>query len=329
MSNEYTSRFHQPLSSLYFSQDHQVWRETLRKFVDNEIEPYASEWDEAETFPRELYCKAADIGLLQLGYAEEYGGMPTADPFWAIVSSYELSRPGAGGIIASLNSHTIGLPPIAALGSEELRARIIPDVISGKKISALAITEPSGGSDVANLQTTATKEDGHYIVNGSKMFITSGIRADYYTVAVRTGGKGVGGISLLLIEKGTEGFTQTPLKKMGWWASDTAALYFDNCKVSTENLIGAENFGFMGIMLNFNSERLSLASSSLGFAQVCMDEAIAWALERKTFGKPLIKHQVIRHKIAQMHQRISASIAYMENVAWQVQQGGPLLLTYR
>lgn len=321
MSNDYTSRFDLPLSPLYFTQDHAAWRDTLRKFVDNEIEPYANEWDESETFPRELYYKAADIGLLQLGYAEEYGGTPISDPFWGIVSSYELSRAGAGGIIASLNSHTIGLPPIAALGSEVLRSRIIPDVIAGKKISALAITEPSGGSDVANLQTTAIKDGNYYRVNGAKMFITSGIRADYYTVAVRTGGPGVGGISLLLIEKDTVGFSQTPLKKMGWWASDTAALYFENCHVPTENLIGAENAGFMGIMLNFNSERLSLASSALGFAQVCMDEAIRWAQERHTFGKPLIKHQVIRHKVAQMHQRISASIAYMENVAWQVQQG--------
>jgi len=197
----------------------------------------------------------------------------------------------------------------------------VPQVLAGEKIIALAITEPSGGSDVANLKTRAVRDGDHYVVNGGKIFITSGIRADFYTVAVRTGGEGASGISLLLIEKGTPGFTQTELKKMGWWASDTAALYFDNCKVPVTNLIGAENKGFSGIMINFNMERLGIAATSVGLAMVCMDEAVAWARERKTFGKRLLDHQVIRHKIADMAKRILATQAFMEQTTWQMQQG--------
>ncbi|MCG8689769.1 MAG: acyl-CoA dehydrogenase family protein, partial [Minwuiales bacterium] len=217
--------------------------------------------------------------------------------------------------------HTIGAPPIANVGSEAMKRRVLPEILAGEKISALAITEPSGGSDVANLKTTARLDGDRYVVNGSKTFITSGVRADYYTVAVRTGGPGAAGVSLLLIEKGTPGFEQTPLKKMGWWASDTATLYFDDCRVPAENLIGEEGQGFRAIMLNFNPERLGLAAGAIAFARVCVDEAIAYARERETFGQRLIDHQVIRHKIVDMLQRVNASQAYLESLAWRVQHG--------
>jgi acyl-CoA dehydrogenase len=218
-------------------------------------------------------------------------------------------------------SHGIGLPPIRTLGTQEMKDRIIPQVLSGKKISALAITEPTGGSDVANLKTTARREGDEYVVNGSKMFITSGMRADYYTVAVRTGGEGAGGVSLLLIERDREGFTRTPLKKQGWWASDTAALFFDDVRVPVENLIGAENQGFAGIMNNFNSERIGMTAGAIGFSKVCLEDALAWAQERKTFGKRLADHQVIRHKLADMYKRINATQSWLETLAWRVQQG--------
>jgi len=318
---EFTSWFDQPLSPLYYGADHLAWRDTLRRFVDTEVAPHVDEWEEAGHFPREMYRKAAAIGLLQLGYPEEYGGIPVADPFMAVVTALEQARAGGGGMYASLNSHTIGLPPVLALGNAELKQRVIPPVIAGEKIAALAITEPDGGSDVANLKTTARRDGDHYVVNGGKIFITSGMRADFYTVAVRTGGEGAAGISLLLVEKGTPGFTQTELKKMGWWASDTAALYFDNCRVPVSNLIGDENRGFSGIMINFNMERLGIAATSVGLAMVCMDEAVAWARERKTFGKRLLDHQVIRHKIADMAKRILATRAFMEQTTWQMQQG--------
>ena len=318
---EFDSWFDLPLSPIYYNEDHEAWRNTLRRFIDTEIAPFVDEWEEAETFPREVYKKAAEIGLLQMGYPDQYGGIPNTDPFFPMVTCTELGRAGGGGLYASLNSHSIGLPPILALANDEIKERVIPPVIAGEKIAALAITEPSGGSDVASMRTTARKEGDHYIVNGSKMFITSGIRADFYTVAVRTGDDGSKGISLLLIEKGTPGFTQTPLKKMGWWASDTAALYFDDCKVPVSNLIGEENKGFSGIMRNFNMERLSIVATSNALAMVCMDEAVAWARERQTFGKRLVEHQVIRHKISEMTKRILATQALAEKTAWQMKEG--------
>ena len=179
--------------SLYYDESHDAFRETVRRFVDKEIAPFVDEWDEASGFPRELYKKAADVGILGLGYPEEYGGSP-CDQFHRIVLSQELARSGAGGVSASLMSHTIGSPPILAVGPQAMKERVLPQVLSGEKISALAITEPSGGSDVAQLKTTARREGDHYIVNGSKMFITSGVRADFYTVAVRTGGPGASGV---------------------------------------------------------------------------------------------------------------------------------------
>ncbi|HAD09431.1 MAG TPA: acyl-CoA dehydrogenase [Porticoccaceae bacterium] len=317
----FTSWFDQPLSSQYYNEDHESWRYALRQFIDREVAPFVDEWEEAGTFPRELYKKAADVGLSKLGYPEEYGGVDKPDLFFDIVTSLELARVGGGGVHPSLNSHSIGLPPIVALGSETMKARIVPEVVNGEKISALAITEPSGGSDVANLKTTARRDGDHYVVNGSKTFITSGIRADYYTVAVRTGGEGMSGISLLLVEKGMPGFTQTLLDKMGWWSSDTATLYFDNCRVPVENLVGPENKGFAGIMRNFNAERLNIAAMANGLAMVCMDEAVSWARERMTFGHRLMEHQVIRHKIAEMAKRILATQALLEKVTWQMQQG--------
>jgi acyl-CoA dehydrogenase len=174
---------------------------------------------------------------------------------------------------------------------------------------------------VANLRTTARLDGDHYVVNGSKMFITSGMRADYYTVAVRTGGEGAGGVSLLLIEREREGFSRTELKKQGWWASDTAALYFDDVRVPVENLIGQENMGFSGIMQNFNGERIGMSAGAIGFSKVCLEDAITWARERKTFGKRLADHQVIRHKLADMFKRISATQAWLETLAWRIEQG--------
>ncbi len=307
------------MTAPYLTTDHEAFRDVVRRFVRDEITPFASEWDEAETFPRELYRKAAAAGLFGIGYPEEFGGYD-ADVFIRIIFSEELAACGAGGICASLMSHTIGAPPIAHFGSDAMKARVLPGILAGDKISALAITEPSGGSDVAALRTTARLEGNEYVVNGSKMFITSGMRADYYSVAVRTGGPGAAGVSLLLIERDRAGFTRTPLKKMGWWASDTAALYFDNVRVPAANLIGEEGRGFKVIMTNFNMERLGMAAQAVGFAQAAYDDALAWARERHTFGQALIESQVIRHKLVDMQMKIDAARSYLYDCAWQVQQ---------
>lgn len=304
----------------FYTAEHLAFREVMRRFVEREIEPHASRWDEAEEFPRELYVKAAEIGLLGLGFPEEFGGV-TCDQFMRIVASQELARAGAGGVSASLMSHTIGAPPIARAARAEVKARVLPEILAGRKISALAITEPGGGSDVANLRTRARRDGDHYVVNGEKTFITSGMRADYITVAVRTGGEGAGGVSLLLIPGDTPGLSRTRLRKMGWWASDTATLHFDDCRVPAENLIGEEGAGFKIIMQNFNSERMGMAAGCTGFARVCVDEAIAYARERRTFGKPIAQHQVIRHKIVDMAQKVAATQAMLEMLAWRLEQG--------
>ena len=306
--------------SPFYTAEHEAFRAVVRRFVAAEIEPFAHEWDEAGTFPRELYEKAAAIGLLGLGFPEEYGGTEV-DRFMWIVAVQELARAGAGGVGASLKSNSIGAPPIANAGSAELKARVLPDILAGRKISALAITEPSGGSDVANLRTTARRDGDHFIVNGEKTFITSGMRADYITTAVRTGGAGPGGVSLLLIPGDTPGLSRTLLKKMGWWASDTATLHFDDCRVRADNLIGEEGAGFKIIMRNFNTERLTMAAGCTAAARTCVEEAIDYAKQRHTFGKPLSQHQVIRHKIVDMAQRVAASQAMLEMLAWRLEQG--------
>jgi len=309
-------------SSPFYNESHRQWRDSLRRWLAKEVAPYVEEWEEAEEFPESLYKKASEFGLSRLNYPEQYGGLDSGfDHFHAIVTCEETAQIGAGGIFASLLVHGIGLPPILALGSEELKQHIAPPVLAGDKHICLGITEPDAGSDVANIRTRATREGDEFVVHGSKMFITGGMRADYMTTAVRTGGPGMGGISLLLIELDRPGVSRTKLKKMGWWASDTAAVYLDEVRVPVANLIGAENQGFLGIVLNFNNERLAMASSANGYARTCLVEAARYAQERSTFGKRLADHQVIRHKIAEMFRQVNATQAYLENCAWRVQQG--------
>jgi acyl-CoA dehydrogenase len=313
------------LNPVYYSPEHLALRETVRRFVAKEIAPFVNEWDEAGTFPRELYAKAADVGLLGIGFPEEYGGVPGVDYFHRLVASIELAQCGAGGVVASLMSHSIGSPPVAALGSPEIKSRVLPEVLAGRKIAALAITEPSGGSDVAALRTSAVRDGDHYVVNGEKTFITSGIRADYLTVAVRTDpqARGSRGLSILLVEGDTPGLTRTPLAKMGWWASDTAHLSFENCRVPATNLIGPEGAGFLAVMLNFNAERFTLAAGAIGFAWVCYQEALAWARERHTFGKRLADHQVVRHRLVDMLAAIESARAMLEETAWRLGHSPP------
>ncbi|MFJ2365257.1 acyl-CoA dehydrogenase family protein [Pseudomonas sp. NPDC087697] len=297
-----------PAFQEYFDPGHQLVRDSVRRFVEREILPDIDQWEEAESFPRELYLKAGAAGILGIGYPEALGGSHEDDLFAKIAASEELMRCGSGGLVAGLGSLDIGLPPILKWARLDVRDRVVPQVLSGEKISALAITEPSGGSDVANLQTRAVRDGDFYRVSGSKTFITSGVRADFYTVAVRTGEPGFGGISLLLIEKGTPGFTVSrQLKKMGWWASDTAELFFDDCRVPLGNLIGTENMGFACIMGNFQSERLALALMANMTAQLALEESLKWARQREAFGKPIGKFQVLKHRLAEMATALEVS----------------------
>lgn len=315
--------FSSPTLPHCYTPDHEAFRATVRTFVDREIAPYVNEWDEAGAFPRELYRKAAAIGLLGIGYDEAYGGTP-ADTFFHLIAAEELARTGCGGVAASLMSHVIGLPPVARYGSDALKGRVIPPVLAGEKISALAVTEPGGGSDVAALKTTAVRDGDDYVIQGEKTFITSGLRADYFTVAVRTdpANKGAGGISALLVEGDRAGLSRTGLKKMGWWSSDTAHLRFDGVRVPAANLLGRENEGFKVFMHNFNAERLVMAAGACMHAQVCTEEALAWARERRTFGQPLAERQVIRHKLVDMAMRVEAARSFVHELAWRLDHGG-------
>lgn len=307
-----------------FNETHQMARETARRFVEQEIKPHIAEWEEAGTFPRELYQKAGALGLLGIGHPQRLGGAGEEDVFLKVAVSEELMRSTSGGLVASLGSLDIGLPPVWRGGTPALQEKVAPAVIAGDKIISLAITEPSGGSDVASLRTRAVRDGDHYVVNGAKTFITSGTRADYYTVAVRTGAEGYAGVSMLLIERGTPGFSiGRNLKKMGWWASDTAELFFEDCRVPASHLIGPENAGFMLIMANFQAERLSLAIMAYMTAQMALEACLDYVKDRVTFGKPLAKHQVIRHKLAEMATRVEVAREYTYRVAARMQAGIP------
>jgi len=305
--------------------EHTLFRASVRAFVDAEIAPHVNAWDEAHTFPRALYQRAAHLGLLGLGYPEAYGGTP-ADTWFRLIAAEEIARSGSGGLLASLFSHSIGLPPILAHGSETLKRRVIPPVLAGEKIAALAITEPGGGSDVARLQCKARLDGDHWVIDGEKTFITSGLRADWITLAVRTGvdtnQRGAAGISLIAVPGDAPGLSRSALdKKMGWWCSDTAQLHFDACRVPAEHLVGAENAGFEMIMKNFNAERLLMSAGACAFAQVCYDEALDWARQRKTFGTTLVEHQVIRHRLMDMHMRIASSRAWLHALTERLEAG--------
>jgi len=305
--------------------EHEVWRTQLRKFIEAEIMPYADEWDEAGHIPMDLWPKAAEVGLLGVGYPEEYGGTREGIDSWhGWIVNEELARIGAGGVSASLMVHGIGLPPVINWGSDAMKRAVAPPVLAGEKHISLGITEPGAGSDVAQIATTAVRDGDHYIVNGSKTYITGGMRANWVSTAVRTGDEGARGVSMLLIPTDAEGFSRTQLdRKQGWWASDTATLYFDNVRVPVENLIGEENQGFLVIMANFNGERMGMAAGMEAYSRVCLEEAVAWARERKTFGKRLADHQVIRHKIARMKQKINATQAYIRCCYESIEAGNP------
>lgn len=288
-----------------------------KRFAETEIRPNLEAWEEAGEFPRELYLKLGEMGWLGIGYPEELGGTPAP---WAVKNALvvTLSRyTASGGIMAGAFSHSIGLPPILRFGSDDLKQRVIPDVLMGKNIAALGITEPGGGSDVANLRTIARREGDHYVIDGEKTFITSGMRADWITLAARTDpeNKGASGISMIAVPGDSAGLTRSRLSKMGWLCSDTALLHFDGVRVPVANLIGEEGKGFKMIMTNFNSERITVAAMALGFSQCCYDEALSWARERKTFGKALVKHQVVKHKLVDMRMRIASTSAWLKNVS--------------
>jgi acyl-CoA dehydrogenase len=304
-------------------EDAQMMEDAARRFAQTEIAPHLNDWEDAGEFPRSLYRRAAELGWLEMGYPEAFGGTPSP---WHLRNAMAIALArygGSGGLMASLFSHNIGLPPLVRHGSLALQQEVIPAVLRGEKISALAITEPGGGTDVSALRTTARLEGDEYVVDGEKTFITSGTRADWLTVAVRTDPKNKGpmGISMLMVPGDAVGLSRSPLRKMGWHCSDTGHIRFDGVRVPARYLVGEEGSGFKMILTNFNGERLSMAAMALGFSECCYDEALSWARQRKTFGTALVDHQVIRHKLMDMRMRIESTRAWLNAVSSRADSG--------
>ena len=304
------------------TEERKTFREMVSKFLEAEIWPYVDEWDEAGEYPHEINEKVCELGVFGFGIDEKYGGLGFDDQFMRKDVSVEMGRTSAGGLFASVGSRNIMLGPLTELANEEIKLKALPDLMSGKKGGSLGITEPGGGSDVARMKTTAQKDGNEWVLNGSKTFITGGMQASYFVIGARTGKEGLGGISLFFVEADTPGFTRSSIdKKMGWWSSDTATLYFDNCRIPADNLMGEENKGFLAIMNNFNYERYMMGAQMLGMAKRCFEECVQYSQERQTFGKNLIEHQVIRHKLADMSAKIDAMDAYLNQVAQLMNDG--------
>jgi acyl-CoA dehydrogenase len=307
---------------LFETEDHAAIRASARRFAQAHIAPHGAEWEEDEEFPVELYRTAAAAGMIGVGYPESVGGQG-GDLGHVVVAGDEMVLAGRSvGTVVGLGSHGIALPPIVRFGTPDQIRRFVTPCLSDGKIASLAITEPGGGSDVAALTTRAERDGDHYIITGAKTFITSGTRADFVTTAVRTGGPGHGGISLVVVERGTPGFAVSgKLKKTGWWASDTAELRFDACRVPIANRIGTEHGAFPMIMMNFAAERLMLAGQCVAIAELAYRESVAYARGREAFGKPLTGFQVTRHKLADMASRIAAARALTGEAITRVLRG--------
>lgn len=291
----------------YFTEDHNIFRKSVRDFVEKELAPHAEEWENAESFPREVYKRMGELGFLGIRMPEKYGGSGL-DYWYTVCFAEELPRSKMAGLNMSIMVQTdMATPVIAEIGTEEQCQEFLVPAIKGEKIAALGVTEPGCGSDVASIKTTAKKVGGDYVINGAKTFITNGTRADFITLAVRTGGEGYGGISLILFPTDTKGFSVgRKLKKLGNKTSDTAELFFDNCKVPTRYLLGEENHGFYYIMNNFQGERLIGAVAGIAGCQYMWQDAYNYSMERHAFGKPIGKFQVWRHRLVDLLTQIEA-----------------------
>jgi acyl-CoA dehydrogenase len=292
-----------------YGEEHEAFRQTVRKVVQKELRPFADEWEKKEEFPREIYQRFGELGFLGLKYEEQYGGT-NAGPLFEAVLLEELAKCGSGGVAAGLAGHfTIATGPVHLFGTDAQKRRFLAPAIRGEKIGALAITEPGAGSDVAGIRTTAKRDGDVYIVNGSKTYITNGVRADFLVTAVKTDASaGHRGLSMLILEKGMPGFTVgRKLDKLGWRASDTGELFFEEVRVPKDNLLGGEGKGFEQIMGNFQWERLSLALGAIGAAEEILDGAIKYVQDRKAFGRSVSEFQVIRHRLADMATDLEAA----------------------
>jgi len=305
--------------SIWTTPERDQLRKTVRSFAEREILPHVDEWERLGELPRELHRRAGEAGLLGAGFPEAVGG-GGGDGADAVIICEELHEAGVpGGVFASLFTCGIAVPHMIASGDQRLIEEFVRPTLRGEKIGALAITEPGGGSDVGHLRTTAVRDGDHYVVNGAKTYITSGVRADYVVTAVRTGGPGAAGVSLLVVEKDGPGCSPglqvtRKLDKMGWRSSDTAELSYTDARVPAANLVGAENSGFAQIAAAFVAERIGLAAQAYSSAQRCLDLTVQWCGDRETFGRPLISRQAVQNTLAEMARRIDVARVYAHNV---------------
>ncbi|ORY19811.1 putative acyl-CoA dehydrogenase [Clohesyomyces aquaticus] len=330
--------WYQSYHSPYFNESHAALRDEVRQWVESEIMPNVTEWEEQRKVPETIYKQMGErgylAGLMGVHYPThltkaKVQSVPAEkwDLFHEMLLTDEISRAGSGGLVWNLiGGFGIGCPPLVKFGKKSVVQRVVPEILNGDKRICLAITEPDAGSDVANLTCEAKlSEDGkHYIVNGEKKWITNGIWCDYFTTAVRTGGPGMNGISVLLIERSMGGVSTRKMDCQGVWSSGTTYITFEDVKVPVENLIGKENQGFKVIMTNFNHERIGIIIQCVRFSRVCYEESMKYAHKRKTFGKKLIDHPVIRLKLAHMARQIEASYNWLENLIYQCQKMGEM-----
>lgn len=294
----------------FFREEHEIYRRSVTQFLEKEIAPHAAEWEKAEEFPRWVFQRCGELGFLGAHFPEDCGGSG-GDWWYSAVWGESLVKARSAGVAMALMVQSdMATPIIAELGTREQKDEFLAPALRGEKIAALGVSEPNAGSDVANIRTTARRVGGDYVINGAKCWITNGTRADFITLAVRTGpeGSGFGGVSLVLFPTDVPGFKVTrKIKKIGNHASDTAELSFEDCKIPARYLLGQENHGFYYIMMNFQGERLIAAVSAVAGAQQCLDETIKYCTDRTAFGRPILKFQVWRHTFAELATELEAA----------------------
>lgn len=302
--------------------EHEEWQRRVRAFVNTEIVPWLTEWEADSCFPDSLYLNAVEHGIFGLGFSRDAGGSgENADIYHRVILAEEMHRCGSGLVFADLATHWIGLPPVIQTGSEELQERIVRPVLSGQKRICFAVTEPSGGSDVASLLTRADYSDGSYFLTGAKTLISGAMRADYALIIARTGGPGMGGLSLFVVDLDQQGVSRSPVKGLQWYNRNVGTLQFDRVRVSEQQRIGEENRGFAALATQLDIERFSGIGAMLGLSRYCLAEAITHCQQRQAFGKALVDHQVLRHRLVEMHRAVRSTYAYLDHCADQQAKG--------
>ncbi|MBE0475459.1 acyl-CoA dehydrogenase family protein, partial [Rhodoferax sp.] len=303
----------------YFTTEHEMLRETVRRFIETEVAPRAEQWEEQGMVPREVLRQMGELGLLGIRFESEYGGSEL-DTLSTVVLAEELGRSTFGGFAVTVLVHTdMAAPHLHHAGNSEQKSRLMPDIVAGRRIAAVAMTEPDAGSDLASMRTTARRDGNEWVLNGAKMFITNGVHGEIFFVAAKTGEVGRNHqISMFIVEKGTPGFNiARPLKKHGWLSSDTAELVFDNCRIPAGNLLGEEHKGFYALVKNLQNERIVLAAQAMGEASKAIELTLEWVKQRKAFGATLWDKQTIRHRLAMLSARVEAAKALIYNTAWR------------